>query len=76
MSRGIIGRAEGRFFAARMRTPAVNAAGDTSLGIIVALLERAALLVTNDTGISHLAARCALPASSCSWNRILIVGRQ
>lgn len=42
--------------AAAMRHPAVNVAGETSLGCAAALLERASLLVTNDTGISHLAA--------------------
>ena len=48
--------------AAAMRRPALNAAGETSLGAAAALLERAALLVTNDTGISHLAAAVGTPS--------------
>ncbi|HEX5420734.1 MAG TPA: glycosyltransferase family 9 protein [Gammaproteobacteria bacterium] len=39
-----------------MSHEARNVAGDTSLGTAAALLEQAALLVCNDTGISHLAA--------------------
>jgi len=45
-----------------MRAPSLNAAGATSLGTVAALLERAALLVTNDTGISHLAAAVGTPS--------------
>src|SRR5690606_5665031 len=48
--------------AGAMREPPVNVAGETSLGIAAALLERAALLVTNDTGISHLAASVGTPS--------------
>lgn len=48
--------------ATAMRNPALNAAGGTSLGVVAALLERAALLVTNDTGISHLAASVGTPS--------------
>ena len=47
---------------AAMRADPVNAAGETSLGVAAALLERAALLVTNDTGISHLAAALRTPS--------------
>lgn len=46
----------------RMRGDAINAAGETTLGTIAALLERAALLVTNDTGVSHLAASLRTPS--------------
>lgn len=48
--------------AALMSRPALNAAGRTSLGVAAALLERAALLVTNDTGVSHLAASLGTPS--------------
>lgn len=48
--------------AAAMSRPSVNVAGETPLGIAAALLERAALLVTNDTGISHLAASVGTPS--------------
>lgn len=39
-----------------MHYPAINLAGQTSLGTIAALLKQARLLICNDTGISHLAA--------------------
>jgi ADP-heptose:LPS heptosyltransferase len=47
---------------AAMRAPAVDLAGQTDLGTLGALLERARIVVTNDTGVSHLAA--ALGADS------------
>lgn len=55
-------RGTARAVARAMRSPAVNASGETSLGVAAALLERAALLVTNDTGISHLAAALGTPS--------------
>jgi len=55
-------RAAAAAVAAAMRHPATNAAGETSVGAAAALLERAALLVTNDTGISHLAASVRTPS--------------
>lgn len=45
-----------RTVAARMTGPVTVLAGETSLGALAALLARAALLVVNDTGVSHLAA--------------------
>ncbi|HEX7082335.1 MAG TPA: glycosyltransferase family 9 protein [Gammaproteobacteria bacterium] len=48
--------------AAAMRHTAINAAGDTPLGAAAALLEKAALLLTNDTGVSHLAASLRTPS--------------
>ncbi|HEY8520964.1 MAG TPA: glycosyltransferase family 9 protein [Gammaproteobacteria bacterium] len=55
-------RATADAVAARMTHAAVNAAGETSLGGTAALLERCALLVTNDTGVSHLAAALRTPS--------------
>jgi ADP-heptose:LPS heptosyltransferase len=45
-----------REVAAAMRRPAVDLAGRTSLWTLGALVERARLVVCNDTGISHVAA--------------------
>jgi ADP-heptose:LPS heptosyltransferase len=45
-----------------MRSPAVNLAGKTSLGTLGVLLTGACLLVSNDTGISHVAAALQTPS--------------
>lgn len=47
---------------ATMRAPARDVAGRTSLGGLAALLARSAVLVTNDTGTSHLAAAVGTPS--------------
>jgi len=45
----------------KMKVSAVNAAGDLTFGETAALLQRAALLITNDTGILHLADAVGVP---------------
>lgn len=45
-----------------MSTPAVDLAGKTSLGVLAALFARARLLITNDTGASHVAASVSAPS--------------
>ena len=45
-----------------MRSPAVNLTDKTSLGTLAALLKQSALLVCNDTGVSHLAAAMRVPS--------------
>ncbi|SHH67465.1 glycosyltransferase family 9 protein [Massilia sp. CF038] len=42
--------------ASRMRTPAIDAAAPISIGAMAALMRDARLLVSNDTGVSHIAA--------------------
>ena len=45
-----------------MRAPALDLAGRTPLGALALLLADAALLVTNDTGVAHLAAATRTPS--------------
>lgn len=45
-----------------MRSPAIDLAGKTTLGGVVALLRKARLVVTNDTGMSHLAIAARTPS--------------
>jgi ADP-heptose:LPS heptosyltransferase len=45
-----------------MRNPSINCAAPVSVGAIAALLNHARLLVTNDTGVSHVAAALRLPS--------------
>jgi ADP-heptose:LPS heptosyltransferase len=57
--------AEGELTAAvqrAMRHPALNLAGTTDLGTFAALLRRVDLLLSNDTGASHLAAATRTPS--------------
>lgn len=42
--------------AGRMRTKAIDAAAPISIGAMAALMSRARLLISNDTGVSHIAA--------------------
>ena len=48
--------------ASAMRAPAQVLAGQTTLWTLGALIERAALLVCNDTGVSHIAAALGTPS--------------
>ncbi|MFB3908355.1 MAG: glycosyltransferase family 9 protein [Candidatus Eisenbacteria bacterium] len=52
----------GREVAARMRAPALDTIGKLSLGGLAALVERAALVVCNDTSVSHIAAALRVPS--------------
>lgn len=47
---------------ATMRGPAINLAGETSLGMLAALMERCSLFVTNDSGPSHVATAIGVPS--------------
>ncbi|ARP85455.1 glycosyltransferase family 9 protein [Bordetella genomosp. 9] len=55
-------RALAETVAARMRHPCLIAARDISVGGLAALLSGASLLVSNDTGVAHLAAALRVPS--------------
>jgi len=44
-----------------MKTPAVDLAGATTVGLLPALLSRASMLITNDSGPMHIAAAVGTP---------------
>jgi ADP-heptose:LPS heptosyltransferase len=59
---------------ASMHAPVIDLVGRTSLGITAAVVRRAALVVTNDTGMSHLVAAVGTPSvvvfsvtDPCRW---------
>ena len=54
-------RADVTAISGMMKTPAVDLAGATTVGLLPALLSRAALLITNDSGPMHIAAAIGTP---------------
>jgi ADP-heptose:LPS heptosyltransferase len=59
---GTAGEAElARNVTRRMRAPAVDLVGKTTLGTLTALIDGAQLLVSNDTGVRHVAAARGTP---------------
>jgi len=46
----------------KMDAPSINLAGRTGLGVLGALIGQASLLVSNDTGVSHIAAAMGTPS--------------
>lgn len=51
-----------------MRASAINLTGRTGLGTLAALLERATLLVSNDTGVMHVAESVGTPLVAVSFD--------
>lgn len=60
--------------AGKMRHPVRSLAGKLSLGGLCGLLERAALVVSNDTGPLHLALALGVPSVGIFWLSNLIEG--
>jgi ADP-heptose:LPS heptosyltransferase len=48
--------------AAKMQSPSLDLAGLTSLGALAALVSKARLVVSNDTGVAHIAAAVRTPS--------------
>jgi ADP-heptose:LPS heptosyltransferase len=60
---GVAGEADlNRSVARSMRARAIDLAGKTTLGAVAALIDGAKLLVSNDTGVAHLAAARRTPS--------------
>ena len=57
-----------------MRHPALDLAGKLGLGGLCGLIERAALVVSNDTGPLHLALAIGTPAVGIFWHTNLVDG--
>jgi len=54
----------GRELASRMKRPAVNLVGKTSLAELIGLVKRCSMLLTNDTGTMHVAAAVGTPVAA------------
>ena len=54
-------RADVAAVSAMMKTPVIDLAGATTVGLLPALLSKASLLVTNDSGPMHIAAAVGTP---------------
>jgi ADP-heptose:LPS heptosyltransferase len=61
-----------RSVAASMRAPAFDVAGRTDLDTLGALLQRASVLVANDTGVAHLADALRVPSVVVFRDRTLV----
>lgn len=48
--------------AEHMRSPVIDACGQTDLGLLGMIVKNARILVSNDTGVSHVAAACGAPS--------------
>ena len=54
-------RAEVAAVSGMMKTPPIDLAGATAVGLLPALLSRASMLITNDSGPMHVAAAVGIP---------------
>jgi heptosyltransferase I len=64
----LIGTAADRFrhaaLVARLARPVIDWTGETTLAEVVALIERAALVIANDSGVAHVAAALGVPVTA------------